>query len=341
MTSKSFAAIAVALPLAVACAATLSILLGGPDTPPPVQSINDPFKKLDYSSLPPIRHFASRTGERLAYRAYSAYNDSVRNPVVLIHGSSAGSISMHVLADALARAGYPAYALDMRGHGDSGSRGHIDYIGQLEDDIEDFVNSAGIASQATLLGFSSGGGFALRVAGSARQDLFTSYVLLSPFLHQDAPTGRPNHGGWVEIGVPRTVTLAILNEIGVTALNHLPIVRFALNDEARSFLTPQYSFSLAQNFRPRHDYGLDIRSANRPMEIVAGASDEVFHAARFQEVFASQGKTIPVTIVPDANHIQLTLEPAAIQAVIAAIDRLDAPSGTAEPPKASSTPTEH
>lgn len=330
MATKSLAVVTLGLSLVVACAAALGILLGGPDTPPPVHSINDPFKKLDYSSLPPTRHFTSRTGALLAYRAYPAYNGSVKNPVVLIHGSSASSISMHVLAQALAHAGHPAYALDIRGHGDSGPRGHIDYIGQLEDDLEDFVQSAAMASRATLVGFSSGGGFALRVAGSARQDLFASYLLLSPFLHQDAPTARPNNGGWVDIGVPRTITLAILNEMGFTALNHLPIVRFALNDEARSFLTPQYSFSLAQNFRPRHDYGLNIRSANRPMEIVAGASDEVFHAERFQEVFTSQGKVVPVTIIPDANHIELTLMPAAIQAVIAAVDRLDQPPAPAD-----------
>ena len=322
MSSKSFAVATAGLALALACATTVAIVFGGPDTPPPVRSINDPFRELDYSSLPPIDHFTSRTGTRLAYRAYPAHNGSTRHPVVLVHGSSASSASMHPLAAALAQAGYPSYALDVRGHGDSGPRGKIDYIGQLEDDLEDFLRSAGIVSQATLVGFSSGGGFALRLAGSPRQELFANYLLLSPFLHQDAPTFRPDSGGWVDIGVPRTVALTILNQIGITALNHLPIIRFALNDEARSFLTPQYSFSLAQNFRPGHDYGRDIRAANRPMELVAGASDEVFHADRFSEIFQAHGKAIPVTIVPDTNHIELTLEPAAIGAIIAALDRL-------------------
>src|SRR5690606_20128494 len=131
--------------------------------------INDPFKTADYSSLPPTSRFTSRNGDRLAYRAYPVNDRSAKNAVVLIHGSSASSISMHTLADALAQAGHPAYALDIRGHGDSGAKGHIDYIGQLEDDLEDFVKALGLSSEAVLVGFSSGGGFALRVAGSARQ----------------------------------------------------------------------------------------------------------------------------------------------------------------------------
>lgn len=341
MSPKSFAIALAGLTFALACTTVLTIVLGGPDTPPPVRSINDPFRKLDYSRLPPVDHFTSRTGGRLAYRTYPAYNGSIDQPVVLIHGSSASSASMHPLADALARAGYPAYALDVRGHGDSGPRGKIDYIGQLEDDLEDFLRSAGIASQATLVGFSSGGGFALRFAGSSRQGLFANYLLLSPFLHQDAPTSRPDSGGWVDIGVPRTVALTILNQIGVTALNHLPIVRFALNDEARSFLTPQYSFSLAQNFRPGHDYGMDIRAANRPMELIAGASDEVFHADRFPDIFKAHGKPIPVTVIPDTNHIELTLEPAAIRAIITALDRLGGPpagSGSQTIPRSGQAP---
>jgi pimeloyl-ACP methyl ester carboxylesterase len=42
---------------------------------------------------------------------------------------------MHELAKAFAAAGYAAYALDIRGHGDSGDKGKIAYVGQLEDAV--------------------------------------------------------------------------------------------------------------------------------------------------------------------------------------------------------------
>ena len=37
------------------------------------------------------------------------------------------------------RAGCETYAVDIRGHGGSGTRGDITYIGQLEDDLADLV----------------------------------------------------------------------------------------------------------------------------------------------------------------------------------------------------------
>jgi non-heme chloroperoxidase len=230
---------------------------------------------------------------------------------------------MHLMAKAFAAAGHPTYALDIRGHGDSGPKGLIDRVGQLEEDLEDFVKKIGIAPTTTLAGFSSGGGFVLRFAGSAKQNLFANYLLLSPFIHQSAPTSRPDNGGWVSVGIPRAIVLTILDRFGITIFSHLPVIRFALNDEAKSFLTPQYSFALAQNFRPQSDYGANIRSANRPMAVEAGKDDELFRAERFAALFSAEGKAVPVEIVPDTGHIALILKPEAIKAAIRAVDRLN------------------
>ena len=121
--------------------------------------------------------FTARDGTKLAFRAYPAAGGAVKGSVVLLHGSSASSSSMHLMAKGIAAAGYAAYTLDIRGHGKSGTKGHIVYIGQLEDDLEDFVHSTKLAQPSTLAGFSSGGGFVLRFAGSPRQELFSNYLL--------------------------------------------------------------------------------------------------------------------------------------------------------------------
>ena len=42
------------------------------------------------------------------------------------------------LSQALAGHGVETFAVDMRGHGTSGTRGDIGYVGQLEDDLADF-----------------------------------------------------------------------------------------------------------------------------------------------------------------------------------------------------------
>ena len=288
-----------------------------------MSGINNPFKDIEYADMPAVKYFASRDGSRLAFREYPANRVPVRGNVVLIHGAASRSNSMHVMAKAFALAGYSTYALDMRGHGNSGSKGHIDYIGELEDDVEDFVNSVKRPGKTTLTGFSSGGGFVLRFAGSGRQKLFSNYLLLSPFIGQDSPTYRPNSGGWVSVGPLRAIAITVLNGIHITAFNDLPIISFALDEADKDFLTPQYSFALEENFRPHSDYRADIRSANQPMEILAGQDDEAFRVERFAEVFRAEGKPVPVTIIPKIGHIALTLDPEAVQAAVSAVTRLD------------------
>jgi alpha-beta hydrolase superfamily lysophospholipase len=306
----------------VAGVAALAIVFGGPSDPPPMSSIHNPFKNVDFSDLPAIRRFPARDGTKLAFRAYTVAGIA-RGSVVLIHGSSARSNSMHVLAKAFAAAGYTAYALDVREHGQSGTKGYIAYVGQLEDDLEDFLQSVKPVHPTTLAGFSSGGGFVLRFAGSARQKLFSSYLLLSPFISQNAPTYRPNSGGWVRVGLPRTIAIALLNAIGVRAFNGLPVTKFAVEEETKAILTPQYSYALAQNFRPERDYRSNIRAVGQPLRLIAGQEDEVFYSDRFAEIFRTEGKDILVTLLPGIGHISLTLEPAAVQAAVAAVKSMN------------------
>ncbi|MDP1742579.1 alpha/beta hydrolase [Polaromonas sp.] len=297
-----------------------AVAFGGPEPIAPLASINDPFARVDFSTVPPASRYTARDGTALAWLRYPAAgiatgNAAAARRVVLVHGSSARARSLHVLAGALAATGLDVAVLDMRGHGDSGPRGHAAYIGQLEDDIEDFMRAIPHAGPTTLAGFSSGGGFVLRFAGSTRQDLFDRYVLLAPFLHHNAPTNMPNNGGWVSVGLPRMIAVTLLNVAGISTWNHLPVLRFGLNDAARQFLTPSYDFTLATNFRPHDDYQADIRNAKRPMRVVAGRSDELFDASKYAAAFEAAGRVVPVTLVEGSTHMGLTLDSAAVQVV--------------------------
>ncbi|NPT58033.1 alpha/beta hydrolase [Paraburkholderia elongata] len=297
----------------------VALVKGGPKQPPPLASINEPFKSVDTSDLPPIERYTARDNAQLAYRRYASGITRVRGSAVLIHGSSASGVSLHTLAKALAAAGYDVYVPDMRGHGESGKKGTIAYIGQLEDDLSDFIDAVQPAGPRTLAGFSAGGGFALRFAGDARQMAFDRYVLLAPFIHQDAPTTRPSVGGWVNVGLPRVIVLVILNKLHIRLFNHLPTVAYALSAEAAAKLTPQYSYNLMQNFRPHENYRADIRATRQPVEVLVGADDEAFHAEAFAAVFEEAGRAVPVTIVPGVAHIALTLDASAVAAIVAAV----------------------
>ena len=109
------------------------------------------FLKLDFSDLPALQHFVAKDGASLAYRLYSTSVTPANGSVVLVHGSSASSNSMHILAKAFAKAGYDAYALDVRGHGASGVKGQIGYIGQLEDDLARIFHKTGRISLNPLI----------------------------------------------------------------------------------------------------------------------------------------------------------------------------------------------
>lgn len=315
--------------LLVALAAALTF--GGPTRPPPMRSISDPFKDVDFSALPPMSRYAGRDGALLAYRFYApAASQAGRGSVVLVHGSSANSQSMHPLALRFAQAGFAVYALDMRGHGDSGPRGDIAYVGQLDDDLADFMQAEHPARPRTLLGFSAGGGFAIRVAGGARQALFDNYLFMAPYTDRRAPNYRPAAGGWLSVGVPRLVAIRLLNRVGITAFNHLTTVDFAVIDEPKAQLTASYSYALATNFQPRADYQQNMRDIHEPAAVLVGQDDEVFIADKFAQVFADAGRPdIPVTLVPGAGHITLTLTPTARAVAVSAVERLDATSSSA------------
>lgn len=316
--------------LVIAIGAALAF--GGPGQPPTLASIGAPFKQVDFSNLPELHSYRARDGVLLGFRQY-APPAAVRGSAVLVHGSSASSASMHPLAQRLAAAGFEVFALDIRGHGASGTKGQIAYNGQLEDDLEDFVKSRTLAKPSTLVGLSAGGGFTLRFAGSTRQDLFSSYLLLSPYLRYDAPTFRQGGSEWARVGIPRFLVLSLLDGLGLKLFQDLPVTRFALSPEDQSRLTPWYSYRLNRNFGPHDDFRADIRQARLPMALVVGAADELFVPEQFGPVFEAAGKPIPVRVVPGVGHVTVILAPEAIQATLESLQGLQGPHRAPEAPR--------
>ncbi|MEY4764415.1 MAG: hypothetical protein RI907_1088 [Pseudomonadota bacterium] len=332
------------LATALVAAVAAVIAWGGPSALPPKASINQPFKDQDWSGLPPLKTVPARDRLPLAYREYlpaavaGAPAEAARRDgtVLLVHGSSAHSASMHSLAQGLAAMGWRVVTLDVRGHGESGPHGHIAYLGQLEDDLADLV--AGQAAQAAqagqtgwprplrLAGFSAGGGLALRVACGPLQDLFDGYLMLSPFLGQDDPSYRPDAGGWVSVGVPRLLVLQALHKVGLNTFQHLPVMRFAVAPGGFAQLTDAYDWPLASNFRPEPSQMSQLAFCQRPMQVVAGARDEVFQTDRYAASFQAGGKPLPVTLVPGLDHVGLILQPQARPAIDAALLALPPPS---------------
>lgn len=287
--------------------------------PAPLAFISDTVRAADREGIPALSYFQARDGTQLAYRYYGPSAPAVGRVTILIHGSSGSSLAMHPLAKALAARGVASFVPDIRGHGMSGTRGDIGYLGQLEDDIADLVGHLRVTIPdlpLTLVGHSSGGGFALRVAGSPVQGLFTRTVLLSPFLGHKAVSTRPNAGGWASPDLPRIIAIYILRSFGIVCCDQLPVIAFAVPANSTRILTGEYSFRLLANFSASREYRDDLNAAKGPLTLIAGASDELMISGKYQEAVAGTTARIDVKILDNVNHMDVVSTATALPAVV-------------------------
>lgn len=230
--------------------------------------------------------------------------------IVLIHGSGSEGRYLVPMADALNGASDVTVVIpDLRGHGRSqgGSPGDVNYIGQFEHDLEDLLNHLRRSSKikrVVIGGHSSGGGLAVKYSGNTLSK-FDGSVLLAPYLGHSAPTVRPNSGGWVQVANLRYAGLAMLNNIGITGLNNLPVLFFnrpaAIKDELQ---LDSYSYRLNESFSPQA-YKTDLANNPNPILLLAGDQDESFYPNEFENILTSYAPHAELHILKNIKHLEL------------------------------------
>lgn len=341
-----FQKIAFAAGISIAIYFSIAVALVFSESPPPVGSKAGGEGTLDfgeamqadYSDLPAVTKFKARDGTDLAYRRYDAAVPGAPY-LVLVHGSGWNSMQWHPLAEWLAAQGLATViAPDLRGHGvNPDPRGDVGHVGQLEEDMADLIaviRRPGDPRRVILGGHSSGGGFVIRFAGGKPRVPVDGYVLMAPFLKHDAPTMRPNSGGWAQPATRRIIGLVMLNRIRFPALNHLPVISFAmpqavLDGPYGDLATTVYTYRMNVSFAPRGDYEADLRAIDKPMLVLAGADDEAFRADRFEAVIAAQTDQGAYAVLPGVSHLGIVTG-AAVRPVLAAWlrDRFPATGGS-------------
>lgn len=320
---KAFLIVAAAVFVLTPAALAGMIAFGTSDPPPPLTSIVDPFRAVDFSDVPKAEAIRMRDGAPLSVHVYRATPRNPERVVIAIHGSSAFGASMHPLAKALRDAGITVYAPDIRGHGASGRRGDIDYAAQLDDDLADLTTAIRAAhpnAKLTLLGFSSGGGFALHSAATPTGKQFDRAILISPMLGPRAPTIRPEAYTWARPFIPRIIGLTILDRIGVHTFENLPALAFAVpaDKEAASRLAGIYSFRMLMAFGTK-DYAADLRNAQCALAVIVGGADELFAGDRFPATIRAERTDVSVNVIPGLGHAAMVIDRRAFDAIIAAI----------------------
>ena len=133
-----------------------------------------------------------------------------------------------------------------------------------------------------------------------------------------APTARGIANAWATPFLPRIIALAILNKLGIHALDYLPTLAFAIAPGNPGGLTGIYSFRLLQAFGTT-DYAADLRNATSPITVLVGEKDDLFLAEQFAPTIQAARAEVPVLIVPDLGHIQMITDTHAVPAIVAAI----------------------
>lgn len=289
------------------------------ERPPEMRSVSDSAEGIDWSTLPALERFQARDGTWIGYRHYAPNGPAAGRGAIFIHGSSGSSGTVnHALTHAIASRGVETWALDIRGHGGSGTRGDIGYVGQLEDDLVDFV--AHVRTNApdlplTLVGHSAGAGFSLRVAATPiMQDMFVRTVLLAPYMGYDAPTNRPSAGGWVSMDLPRFLGLTALRKLGIDCCSQLPVLALAVPATSAKYLVSTYSDRLMRNFTTR-GYRIDLPATTRPITIFGGAEDEMMISDKYAETVQAIKSSVDVKIIDGINHMGIVTNPKAISVI--------------------------
>ncbi len=294
-------------------------------SPPPLVTPKDVF---DFTSLreapsdigvPSLQRYPARDGEELAYRFYPSTADHI---LIFIHGSSYHGAGYHALATAISLGGAAKVVLpNLRGHYQSGRhRGDVEYIGQLEDDLDDlikFVRAEHHEGPITLGGHSSGAGLAIRFAGGRYAHEVSGYLLLTPIIPQ-APTVRGGTaGGWANLNLRRLFGLLALNAIGIHGFNGLPIIDF--NKPAKFWdgtETLSYSYRLNVSYHPRYRYQSDIRALGAPTLVLVGANDEANDPEAMRAVFAAAAPRAEMKILPGISHFGIFSDPATLDVAV-------------------------
>lgn len=268
--------------------------------------------------LPLLKTFQARDQETLSYRTYEGRREGAHNKVVIcLHGSGSHGAYLHDLALYLADQVGMCLVPNLRGHYGSGKqRGDCAYVGQLEDDLIDLINALHLQNkQIYVLGHSSGGGLAIRLAGSQYKNCFAGYILLAPAI-PTAPTMKQGNT-WADVSLFKIISLSILNRLGIHRFNHTNVIRFHMPPAFQNGTeTLCYTFNLNTSYHPRVPFEKDIEGLGNRYLCIVGEKDELMQPDAYKNILQKD----KIAILPNEKHLPIVNNPNAMNMIVEFIE---------------------
>ncbi|WP_102347706.1 alpha/beta hydrolase [Bacillus sp. Marseille-P3661] len=259
--------------------------------------------------------FQARDKSDLFFHYYPAESDNV---MILLHGISEDHKYLSPIADFIANENLAhVYTPDLRGYGkQSIRRGDLDYIGQHEDDLMDFINWINRKHNnptIILAGHSAGGGTTLRFAVSSYSEHIHGYLLLAPFIHPFAPTTpKKNENSSSSVSFIKLLSLMLLNRLRITKFNNWMVYTNNKPEHIQHGReTLQLSYRLFFSRFP-HLYKDSLKALHKPTLVLVGDKDEEFVADQYHPLFTKYNNA-KVHMISEANHDGILSHPVTYQ----------------------------
>jgi alpha-beta hydrolase superfamily lysophospholipase len=294
------------------------------------------------------RSFLARDGIRLAYDDFSpqsvvhagkdeSQHSGIALPkacLIFLHGSTYNARRYANIAKASLKQGYQVCLLNWRGHGESGGKpGDLDYVGQLEDDLNDmivWVKQQHPERDIVIGGHSAGAVVCLRYIDRYGCDDIKAVSIVSPAINGPLETVRYSQAS--SVWQYKLTYFRKANAIEATpeaALQHAPVLNMGAFWLAklmpflrnRTILNFPASERLAQlegrvlgysyNLMLSCDINAYPRAFNKirvPVFLLVGEEDEVIHPHLLTTVYhwhLSPSIAKSLIKVPKANHIRI------------------------------------
>ncbi|MYL48547.1 alpha/beta fold hydrolase [Halobacillus litoralis] len=252
----------------------------------------------------------ARDFTRLQYAVLKKSASSAKEAIIIIHGITAEFHHHEAFADECLRES-DIYFPVLRGYDQSPKRGDIDYIGQYDDDLFDFIHFIEKKGyeKVTLAGHSMGCANLLRLI-QKNKSAASEYLFIAPFFHPTLPVYREEA---TEKSSDRTDVDYTVFDKKVMLLMTLYKMNFhQFNDRTVAEIPDEFNKSekLTLSFRLLASRFLEkippelLKDIKDKVSIYVGSEDEVLLHDEFQR-YVKDHWNVDVTIIQgtDHNHI--------------------------------------